>query len=122
MGLYMGFLADVLLISAACGTGIYCFVLARRLNRFTNLEGGIGAGVAVLSQQVDELAKTLQAVQANAHNGSETLVTLTKNAESAANRLELLVAAMHDLPASPPAAQPAERPEVTFLRHPNRRA
>lgn len=117
---FVGFLADIILIAAACGAGIYCFVLARKLNKFTNLESGIGAGVAVLSQQVDELAKTLTAVQANANSGSATLRDLTENAETVANRLELLVASMHDLPAATPPPPSPESQEVTFLRRSNR--
>lgn len=116
----MELVADVLLAAAAFGAGLYCFVLARRLNRFTDLDSGIGAGVAVLSKQVDDLARTLQAVQSNAHAGSETLRGLTANAETVADRLELLVAAMHDLPAAPPPPSPPKPADATFVRHPER--
>ena len=46
-------IADVLLVAGALGAGVYCYVLARRLSRFNDLETGVGGAVAVLSAQVD---------------------------------------------------------------------
>ena len=54
----MELVADILLVAGALGAGVYCFVLARRLNRFNALEKGVGGAVAVLSAQVDDLTKT----------------------------------------------------------------
>lgn len=51
----MEFFADILLVAAASGAGIYCFVLSRRLTRLNDLENGFGSAVAVLSAQVDDL-------------------------------------------------------------------
>ena len=51
----MELIADILLAAGAIGAGVYCFVLARRLNRFNDLEKGVGGAVAVLSAQVDDL-------------------------------------------------------------------
>lgn len=112
----MEFIADILLVAGAIGAGFYCFILAKRLTRFTDLENGVGGAVAVLSAQVDELKGTLDTAQASAGESTQSLKELTDRAEDVARRLELLVASMHDLPkASPPPEQPAE---PVFFRHP----
>ena len=49
----MDIIADILLAAGAVGAGIYCYVLGRRLNRFNDLENGVGGAVAVLSAQAD---------------------------------------------------------------------
>ncbi len=56
-------IADILLVAGALGAGFYCFILARRLTKFTDLENGVGGAVAVLSAQVDDLGKTLNLAQ-----------------------------------------------------------
>ncbi len=99
-------IADILLVAGALGAGFYCYILARRLARLNDLESGVGAAVAVLSAQVDDLTKALAAAQTTADTSTHSLDGLTDRAESAAKRLELLVASMHDLPAHPPAAEP----------------
>ena len=94
----MGFVADILLIAAALGATFYCFVLSRRLSRFTDLEQGVGGAIATLSSQVDDMTKTLKSAQGSASASANSLGELTGKAEDAARRLELLVASMHDLP------------------------
>lgn len=96
----MDLIADILLIAGAVGAGFYCLVLARRLNRFTNLEKGVGGAVAVLSAQVDDMTKTLSHAQGTASGSTLSLEVLTQRAEEVARRLELLVASMHDLPSA----------------------
>jgi methyl-accepting chemotaxis protein len=116
----MEVIADILLVAGALGAGFYCFILARRLTRFTDLENGVGGAVAVLSAQVDDLKKTLTSAQNSAGESSKSLQDLTERAEDVARRLELLVASMHDLPQSstpPPQAQ-ANGSEPVFVRHP----
>ncbi len=120
----MDMIADILLIAGAVGAGIYCFVLGRRLNKFNDLEKGVGGAVAVLSAQVDDLTKTLAAAQTTAAQSAETLTDLTLRAESMSKRLELQMASMHDIPAEPRVEQPAEKPaarqtspEPMFVRH-----
>ena len=112
----MDFVADVLLVAGALGAGLYCFVLSRRLTRFTDLENGVGAAVAVLSVQVTDLQAALEAAQTTASHSSDTLDALTRRAEDSAKRLELMVAALHDLPSE------TEPPKVVangpvFSRH-----
>lgn len=112
----MDLIADILLVAGALGAGVYCFVLARRLRRFNDLEKGVGGAVAVLSAQVDDLTTTLSAAQGAAGTSAETLVALTERAEAAAKRLELLVASMHDLPESESVPRPVQ-PDTMFVRH-----
>jgi methyl-accepting chemotaxis protein len=118
----MELIADILLAAGALGAGIYCFVLGRRLNRFNDLENGVGGAVAVLSAQVDDLSKTLESAQSTAEKSANTLTDLTERAEAMAKRLELQMASMHDIPnPSPPQPRPAVQPQTTgepmFVRH-----
>ena len=102
----MELVADILLISGALAAAVYCIVLSRRLRRFTDLEKGVGGAIAMLSMQVDDMTRTLEAAQSSALDSTRSLGDLTDRAEGVARRLELLVAAMHDLPA-PPEPAPA---------------
>lgn len=115
----MEMIADILLVAGALGAGFYCFVLARRLSRFNDLENGVGGAVAVLSAQVDDLTKTLEAAQQTAGQSTGSLEGLTDRAEGVARRLELLVASMHDLPepARTPPPAPAAPAGPMFQRH-----
>src|SRR6056297_262311 len=107
----MEMIADILLVAGALGAAFYCFVLARRLSRFNDLEEGMGGAVAVLSAQVDDLTRTLQSAQGTAVASTESLDELTERAEGVAKRLELMVASMHDLQEEPP--EPAQTPTET---------
>ena len=121
----MELVADILLVAGALGAGFYCFVLARRLNRFNDLEKGVGGAVAVLSSQVDDLTKSLKAAQSSAQGSNTVLSDLTTRAEAVAGKLELMMASMHDLteaqptPADTTAENPRAAPEagVMFVRH-----
>lgn len=119
----MDLIADILLVAGALGAGFYCYILARRLSRFNDLETGVGGAVAVLSAQVDDLTRTLHAAQATASDSTQSLDGLTERAESVAKRLELLVASMHDLPGDEQAPGAATRERAAadgpvFHRHP----
>ncbi|WP_343080492.1 hypothetical protein [Ostreiculturibacter nitratireducens] len=94
----MQFIADVLLGAGALGAAVYCFVLARRLKQFNQLENGMGGAIAVLSAQVDDMTKALEQARATASASANSLESLTARAEAAAERLELLMASLHDLP------------------------
>ena len=114
----MELIADILLVAGALGAGFYCYILARRLSRFNDLENGVGGAVAVLSAQVDDLAKTLQQAQGSATDSSASLEQLTDRAEQVAKRLELLVASMHDLDvAAQNQAPPDDESPAVFARH-----
>lgn len=118
----MDLIADILLAAGAFGAGIYCFILGRRLNRFNDLEKGVGGAVAVLSAQVDDLTKTLAAAQKTASQSAQTLTDLTTRAESSSQRLELQMASLHDIPtqrAAPVQSAKHQQPptEPMFIRH-----
>lgn len=97
----MRLIADILMIVGTFSVAFYCIVLARRLNRFTDLEKGVGGAIAVLSAQVDDMTKMLTRAQKTAVGSVVKLEDTTARAEDAAKRLELLIASLHDLPASP---------------------
>lgn len=113
----MDLIADILLISGALGAGLYCIVLSRRLSRFTNLEKGVGGAIAVLSAQVDDMTKALDEARTATTSSASSLKSMTGRAEGVAQRLELLVASMHDLPvnAEKPGIQADEQTEVIAL-------
>lgn len=113
----MEMIADILLIAGALGAGLYCIVLSRRLNRFTDLEKGVGGAIAVLSAQVDDMTNALETARSATTSSAESLDSLTGRAEGVAQRLELLVASMHDLPVNPdkPALSDEEEGDVIAL-------
>ena len=104
----MELIADILLVAGALGAGFYCIILGRRLNRFNDLEKGVGGAVAVLSAQVDDLNKTLVAAQSAAQNSEQSLIALVQRAEETARHLELQMASLHDL--APTAASAPQMP------------
>ena len=122
----MELVADFLLGAGALGAGFFCYILARRLNRFNDLEKGVGGAVALLSAQVDDLTKTLVAARKTSDGSNVALDDLTGRAEAVAQRLELMMASMHDIPSAggatqaqsgvaPKAVQPNGGP--MFVRH-----
>lgn len=121
----MELIADFLLGAGALGAGFFCYILARRLNRFNDLEKGVGGAVALLSAQVDDLTKTLVAARETSDGSNVALDDLTGRAEAVAQRLELMMASMHDIPSDGSApARPGAAPKTAppnsgpmFVRH-----
>lgn len=118
----MELIADLLLVSGALGASFYCYILGRRLNRFNSLEKGVGGAVAVLSAQVDDLEKTLDAAQKTAIESANSLTDLTTRAEEVARQLELQMASLHDVSGSDAPAlernqQKPKQTEPMFVRH-----
>ena len=110
----MGTIADILMISGTFGAAFYCLVLQRRLGLLTSLEGGMGHAIALLSGQVDDLTRTLDAARTAAQHSSRDITELTSRADAAAVRLELLLSSLHDLPAPTEApSPPVDRAEPT---------
>ncbi|MCF2905971.1 hypothetical protein L0666_13305 [Octadecabacter sp. CECT 8868] len=117
----MAFIADILLTAGALAAGFYCFVLSRRLRRFTDLEHGVGGAIAVLSVQVDDLSKALRQAEHASLESGNTLVVQCEQADQAAKRLELLMASLHDLPApnnSRPTSPQTPTLDPFFVRSP----
>ncbi|MBW7920959.1 MAG: hypothetical protein H3C51_02540 [Rubellimicrobium sp.] len=113
----MDAIANIFLAGGALGAAAYCLVLSRRLQRFTDLEKGVGGAVAVLSAQVDDLTRALALAQGRAGESAVSLTGASQRAEAAAGRLEVLLAALHDLPA-PAAGDAANDPAgaTVFVR------
>lgn len=113
----MEWIADILLVAGAIGAGFYCFILSKRLTKFTNLETGVGGAVAALSVQVDDLTRTLGDARKAAGDSGNKLEDMTKRAEEAAKKLEFMMASMHDLPEKG-VSEPDEvdMPNVAFMR------
>lgn len=114
----MTMIADILLVAGAFGAALYCFVLSRRLRRFTDLEKGVGGAVAVLAVQVDDLTKTLNRAQETAQSSVAQLDDVSTRAEAAQQRLELLVASLHNLPEPPPTPDTKQAESPFFVRRP----
>ena len=106
----MALISDILMLAGALGAGFYCFILSRRLTAFKDAESGVGQVVHALSQQVDELNRSIETARTEASSSSGALAELTHRAETVAQRLELMVASMHDLPSAPTAAKVDENP------------
>lgn len=114
----MELIADIFLIAGAFGVGLYCIVLSRRLSRFTDLEKGVGGAIAVLSKQVDDMTKALETARTATTTSADSLGAITGRAEGVAQRLELLVASLHDLPLEDDAMADgkASREKVTLFQ------
>ncbi|MEI4488130.1 DUF6468 domain-containing protein [Frigidibacter sp. MR17.14] len=94
----MQLIADFLLAAGALSAGIYCLILSRRLASFSKLESGMGGAIAVLSVQVDEMTRALERARGAAGESAAALEGRTRRAEEVAERLDLILASMHDLP------------------------
>lgn len=94
----MQLIADILMTAGAFGAAIYCYVLSNRLKKFTALESGMGSAIAVLSVQVDDMTRALEAARGAAHAQADGLRAQTARAEAVVAQLELLMASLHDLP------------------------
>ncbi|WP_242494156.1 hypothetical protein [Salipiger sp. IMCC34102] len=117
----MELISDMLLMAGALGAGFYCFILSRRLRKFTDLESGVGGAVARLSAQVDDLTVSVLSAQDTARSSVTTLDEVSARAEHAARHLELLVASMHDLPVTQdPTPEPKHEPERSAPPNPFR--
>jgi hypothetical protein len=105
-------ISNVLLALGTLGLAVYCLVLARRLQKFNDLDSGIGQTLSVFSAQVDTLTKHLESTQ-NVANGSVLALTgITDRADNASKRLELLVASLNDLTsADAPIVHPNPTPQ-----------
>lgn len=114
----MNLIADFLLAAGAFATALYCFVLAKRLKRFTTLETGMGGAIAVLSAQVDDMTRALDKARASANGSASTLDDQVRRAEAAASRLELMLASLHDLPPEEASSEPPESEDrrLRFVR------
>jgi len=98
----MVLIADVLMIAGVFAAAFYCATLARRLRGLSKLDTGLGAAIATLSQQVDEMQVSLSTAKKISGANARELVEMTARAEIAAGRLELLLATLHERDADKP--------------------
>jgi len=94
----MTLVADILMLGGVLAAALYCAVLSRRLRQLTRLDEGMGAAIAALSRQVAEMTHTLEATRNAAAGTAGEIDRATVRAEAAARRVELLLAALGDLP------------------------
>ena len=126
----MNILSDILLGFGAIAAAIYCFVLSRKLSKLKGLDQDLGSAIAILSRQVDEMTRVLSSAQATANDSASVLADKTEIATSVAERLELMIAALQDLPETELDADArfleearAPQPDVNlFVRNSSRRA
>lgn len=90
----MDMISDALLIAGALGAAFYCRMLAQRLSALKNLDSGLGAAIAALSRQVDDMKLSLAAAKDASGESGRELERVTVRAETAARRLELLIATL----------------------------
>lgn len=109
MGDTMVQIADLLLGAGAIGAAFYCYVLSRRLRKFNDLENGVGRAVALLSAQVDDLTRALSGAQEASHVSRAKLTEQVVRAEATAQKLELLVASVHDVEPARSKPQPQQQ-------------
>lgn len=98
----MTLIADFLVAAGGFAAAFYCYLLSRRLKRFTTLESGMGSAIAVLSAQVDDMTSALARAKTSAERSEDSLETQVRRAEAAAARLEVMLASMHDLQVNAP--------------------
>ena len=113
----MEFLSDILLGLGAVFASVYCFVLSRKLSKLKGLDQDLGSAIAIMSRQVDEMTEVLTSAQETAGESAQKLAEKTEAAARVSDRLELMIAALQDLPEDDgiiqTASPPPENPEVT---------
>lgn len=92
----MALVTDIVLFLAALGVAAYCRVIAVRLRRLGDTDKGLGGAIATLSAQAEDLRAALLEAQEATNRQSDQMAIRTRRAEAAADRLEILLAAMHE--------------------------
>jgi hypothetical protein len=115
MQILLAYGADLVLVAASLGAAGYCLVLSRRLNRLGSFDKGIGAAIAVLSTQVEEMKSALGEAKAGSDGAGQQLGDLVRQAREISAELEMMIAACHDfaeqaIDVQSGAAQPAPDP------------
>ncbi|MBB5517312.1 hypothetical protein [Amphiplicatus metriothermophilus] len=87
----MDLVLDFLLLSASGAACLYCWVLNRRLKGLTSAKGGLGAGVAQLSQSAEEMKAALAATRSAADEAAARIESLLADADRKASALEELL-------------------------------
>jgi len=83
----MALIADVLLIAGCLAAAFYCWVLSVRVRRLTDMDTGVGAAIASLSTQVDEMQKVLQTTRNGTNKSIGELDQRIESARETADHL-----------------------------------
>lgn len=92
----MAFIADILLLAAACAAAVYCRLLSQKLQHLGRTDGGLGGAVAALNEQVNELQLTINQVSAGATQKASRLDEVAKRADTISRKLQLLLISLHE--------------------------
>lgn len=103
---------DMIVGLGAILAAAYCMVLSRRLRALTRLDGDVGKAIAVLSAQVDELSRILRSAEQSSGQAGQALQQQIAQAEGAARKLELLMAAGQNAPRQRPVSAVAPRADM----------
>lgn len=103
--------ADVTLIAATLGAGLFCLILSRRLTRLSRIDNGLGGAIAVLSAQVDDMSKALADTKSGSEGSAARLQELNAEAQTLLEELELMLSACHDL-GEAPAPETESAPQI----------
>jgi len=79
----------IMISGLAC---LYCAILSRRLKNLGNLKTGVGASIISLTQAIEDTHKAAQEAQTSTLQTVQTLRHLLDKAESAAPRVEAIIA------------------------------
>lgn len=111
----MSIIADGLLIATCLTAAVYCFVLARRLKRFTSTEEGVGQQILQLNKTLEETRAALKEAQSGAKAEAEKLAREVVQARKLAAQLRSMTEhAATAAPAAPvaPRAMPVDSDEA----------
>ena len=111
--------ADIMLISATLGAGIFCLILSRRLTRLSRIDNGLGGAIAVLSAQVDDMSKALAETKTGSEGSATRLEELNTEARTLLEELELMISACHDVGEAPPPATDTDTANADTNAEPN---
>lgn len=92
----MDVIMNGLLIAATLFAGIYCYVLAGRVQALKSLDSGLGGSIVSLTRQIELARTTLDEARAASLDSQRDLTDLVEKAEASATQLRLLVAATKD--------------------------
>lgn len=106
----MSIIADGLLIATCLTAAVYCFVLARRLKRFSSTEEGIGQQILQLTRTLEETRAALKEAQAGAKAETEALAREVVQARKLAAQLRSMSDNPPAAPASPRRAEKRTEP------------
>ena len=69
----MDFVIDGILILTCVSAGFYCYVLSRRLKKFSNTETGIGEQILSLNSTLDDVRGSMKGLKQEAEQAAEAL-------------------------------------------------